>query len=144
MNASTSHFIQNHWFMVQLRRVAAYGSVTLFTIMLLAAFLLPLSYSVLTSVKDKQQITDSARGSIFPLDKVKYEFEGKSYDVYLVPMEDGSVRQLALFKAGRSESTFIDPQDPSAESITWQGAWRTLSAVEVLDVGETSKKHGNK
>jgi multiple sugar transport system permease protein len=118
--------------MAQLRRFALYASVSLFTFMILAVFLTPLLYSALTSIKDKQQITDSARGSILPVEKQKFTYEGKDYDIYNVPLPNGEVRQLALFKPGRAESTFIDPADPSAEPIVWQGAWRSLEAVEVF------------
>jgi multiple sugar transport system permease protein len=52
-------------------------------------------------------------------------YEGKEYEVFKVPTET-SLRELALFKKGRQESQFIDPANPSAEPITWQGSWRTL------------------
>jgi multiple sugar transport system permease protein len=104
--------------------------VTLFTLMILSMFLTPFLYSVVTSIKDKEQITASANGSILPVDKVKFTYEGEEYDVYNVPLPDGSVRQLALFTPGRRESTFIDPANPTAEPIVWEGAWRTLVAVE--------------
>jgi multiple sugar transport system permease protein len=41
---------------------------------------------------------------------------------------DGSVRQLALTKPGREQSTFIDPKNPT-QPIEWQGRWRTLDRV---------------
>jgi multiple sugar transport system permease protein len=36
------------------------------------------------------------------------------------------MRELALLKPGRKESVFVDPADPNAAQITWQGSWRTL------------------
>ncbi|MBI5959268.1 MAG: carbohydrate ABC transporter permease [Chloroflexi bacterium] len=48
-------------------------------------------------------------------------------DLYEVSI-DGTTRTLALYKPGRQSSTFIDPDDPSAEPITWEGKWRTLTA----------------
>jgi multiple sugar transport system permease protein len=127
--AFTNKTPQSSVYSVQLRRFGLYATVTLFTILLLMLFLTPFAYSVLTSVKDKQQITDSAFGTILPVDRVKFEYQGSLYDVYNVPMPDGSVRQLALVQPGRRSSEFIDPENPE-ERITWEGSWRTLSAVE--------------
>ena len=118
-------------YMAQVRRFGLYATVTLFTLLLLMMFLMPFAYSVLTAVKDKQQITDSAFGTILPVDRVKFEHEGNQYDLYYVPMPDGSVRQLALVQPGRRSSEFIDPDNPS-ERITWEGSWRTLQPVEEL------------
>ncbi len=132
---------QNNFFQtaygVQMRRFGLYATVTMFTLMLLGLFLMPFAYSVLTSVKDRQQIVDSASGSILPVDRIKFEFEGELYDVYAVPMPDGSVRQLALVQPGRQSSEFIDPLDTS-ERVTWEGSWRTLSAAE-----EVAPRWGN-
>ena len=47
----------------------------------------------------------------------------------LVPLPDGTTRQLALFVPGRRVSTFIDPAAPNAAPITWQGSWRTLEQI---------------
>jgi ABC-type glycerol-3-phosphate transport system permease component len=90
---------------VQLRRFGLYATVTMFTILILMLFLTPFAYSVVTSVKDKQQITDSAFGTILPVDRVKFEYEGSLYDVYTVPMPDGSVRELALVQPRRQSSS---------------------------------------
>src|SRR5262249_46101424 len=46
-------------------------------------------------------------------------------EVYRVPTENG-IRNLAILKKGRKESTFIDPANPQAGEIRWQGSWRTL------------------
>jgi multiple sugar transport system permease protein len=56
------------------------------------------------------------------------DIDGQTLDVLNVPI-DGSVRQLALLQPGRSESTFIDPANPGAGPIVWQGSWRTLEPV---------------
>ena len=54
-------------------------------------------------------------------------YEGQAYDLYNVPL-NGTVRQLALIKPGREQSTFVDPTDPS-QTIEWRGRWRTLDRV---------------
>ncbi len=37
-----------------------------------------------------------------------------------------------MVKPGRKQSEFIDPADPGAGTITWQGSWRTLERAWVL------------
>ena len=44
-------------------------------------------------------------------------------------MEDGTVRELALYKKGRQVSEFLDPQNPEAGPIEWEGAWRQLERI---------------
>src|SRR5690242_6394367 len=46
-------------------------------------------------------------------------------DGYEVPI-DGTNRALALVKPGRASSQFVDPANPDAGLITWQGSWRSL------------------
>jgi multiple sugar transport system permease protein len=90
------------------------------------AFLSPLAYSALESLKSEDQIS-RPNSPILPSDPQTFDFEGETYDVYYVPMPDGSTRELALITKGRQQSEFIDPANPAAEPITWQGSWRTLS-----------------
>jgi multiple sugar transport system permease protein len=90
------------------------------------AFLSPLAYSALMSLKTEDQI--SQRNSpILPSDPRTFDYQGDTYDVYYVPLPDGSTRELALVRKGRQDSDFIDPANPAAGTITWQGSWRTLS-----------------
>ena len=90
------------------------------------AFLSPLAYSALLSLKTEQQISQS-NSPILPSDPRTFDYQGDTYDVYFVPMPDGSTRELALVKKGRQQSDFIDPANPAAGPITWVGSWRTLS-----------------
>ena len=85
----------------------------------------------ISSLKTKEQISDPS-GGILPAAPVTIEFEGEEYDVVIVPFEDGSERELALFKKGRQASTFIDPSNPSAEPIEWEGQWRQLEQVRTI------------
>jgi multiple sugar transport system permease protein len=48
-----------------------------------------------------------------------------------VPIE-GSVRELALVTKGRTESEFVDPANPDAGPVRWEGSWRTLEPVWVF------------
>ena len=101
------------------------ATVTLLTIILLIGYLMPLAYMGLTSVKDTDQIM---RGDVLPLSPETFEYEGRSYDVYNVPLDDGTV-PLALVDAKRNSSQFVDPANPEAGLIEWQGRWRSLQPV---------------
>ena len=99
--------------------------VTLVTLLLLAIFLSPFLYMIFTSLKTGEQI--SVIGApIWPAAPSFYEYEGEQLEVFVVPMPDGSTRNLAMLKPGRQESLFVDPADPAAGEIAWQGSWRAL------------------
>jgi len=93
---------------------------------ILIAFLSPLAYSALVSLKTEQQISQP-NSPLLPSDPATFDYQGKAYDVYYVPMPDGTTRELALVKKGRQQSDFVDPGNPDTGVITWQGSWRTLS-----------------
>jgi multiple sugar transport system permease protein len=111
------------------RRTAAeltrIGLLTVVFAGILIAFLSPLAYSVISSIKSPTQITQ-ADSPLLPSDQKTFEYKGKTYPVYFVPLPDGTTKELALFKPGRQQSDFIDPANPEAPPITWQGSWRTL------------------
>jgi multiple sugar transport system permease protein len=100
-------------------------AVTFFAVILLAAFLSPMLRTVTTALKSTDQITE-LHSPLWPADPAKFEYEGREYDVYHVPLADGTTRDLALVTKGRQESQFVDPADPDADLITWQGSWRSL------------------
>jgi multiple sugar transport system permease protein len=89
------------------------------------AFLSPLGYGALLSLKTESQISQ-LNSPILPSDPRTFEYEGETYDVYYVPLPDGTTRELALVRRGRLDSDFIDPANPGAGTITWQGSWRQL------------------
>jgi multiple sugar transport system permease protein len=53
--------------------------------------------------------------------------------VYYVPLPDGTTRELAIVQKGRESSTFVDPSNPTAGTITWQGSWRNLDQPWAVD-----------
>lgn len=114
-----------------LRRFTGRAAMTLLAIGVLTGFLMPLAYMGLTAVKDQQQITDSS-APIYPATQQSFEFEGERYPLLSVPI-DGMTRSLAIVRKGREESDFIDPADPDAGVITWQGRWRTLAPAYDFD-----------
>lgn len=101
--------------------------MTFLMVALTAAFLSPLVQALTTSLKSAQQI-GQAGSPIWPADPGRFEYQGRLYDVYEVPIQ-GEVRQLALVRPGRAQSEFIDPANVAAGPITWQGSWRTLEPV---------------
>lgn len=96
------------------------------------AFLAPLGYSAVTSLKTPEQITQR-NAPILPSSPRTFEWQGDTYDVYFVPLPDGTTRELALVKPGRRQSEFIDPANPAAGPIVWDGSWRTLDQPWQLD-----------
>ena len=97
---------------------------TLSTLVLVAAFLSPFlqSASVALSTPEQLAVGDSPP---WPANPATYQHEGREVNVYVVPI-DGTERTLALIQPGRQESQFIDPADPDAGPITWEGSWRSL------------------
>jgi multiple sugar transport system permease protein len=92
---------------------------------ILIAFMSPLAYAALSSLKTPHQITQP-NSPLLPSDPETFDWQGKTYDVYIVPMPDGTNRNLALVKKGRQQSDFVDPANPDAGTITWVGSWRAL------------------
>ena len=120
------------YYSVQLRKFAITAIVTLFAFVVAIGFLLPFGNMALLSVKTKEQIVASADGPIWPMEPEQYTYQDKAYDVYTVPFEDGSTRELALVKKGRQTNQFIDPSNPNAGLIEWNGNWRGLDQVTTL------------
>lgn len=113
------------------RKFALSGLITLLVLGLLIAYLSPFGYMLLTSVKDSDQIV---RGTILPLSPAQYEYQGEPYDLYNVPTPDGVIHQWALIEAQRNNSQFIDPQQPEAGLIAWEGRWRSLEPTLNIDI----------
>jgi multiple sugar transport system permease protein len=101
-------------------------AVTFFAIVVLAAFLSPMLRTLTTAFKSTDQITN-ANSPLWPADPASFEWEGREYDVYQVPMPDGTTRDLALVTKGRQVSEFLDPADTGAGLISWEGSWRALT-----------------
>ncbi len=94
------------------------------TLILLVAFLIPMAYGVTTALKTNNQITETG-APWWPALARTFEYEGKEYEVYLVPI-DGNVKRMALYKKGRKASLLIDIENPEQGPIEWEGNWRKL------------------
>ncbi len=106
--------------------------ITGITGLILFVFLLPLGYMLVTSVKSEQMIGNLA-GPILPSSPGTFEYEGEQLSMYTVPMPDGTELELAMLQPGRQVSQFIDPADPGAGPIEWEGNWRVLEAAYTFD-----------
>ncbi len=111
----------------QMRRFLVGAIVTFLTSLLLIGYLSPLGYMAVTSLKDLPMISDPA-APVLPSLPETFEYEGEEVPVLQVPI-DGEVRGLALVQPGRESSTFVDPADPDAGFIEWEGRWRQLEAA---------------
>jgi len=103
------------------------AAVTFVALAILCLYLMPMAYGVVTSLKTKAQSSDPG-APILPAEAVVFDYEGDTYDVLQVPTESG-IREWALFKKGRRASQFIDPANPDAGVIEWEGNWRQLQPV---------------
>jgi multiple sugar transport system permease protein len=107
------------------RKFLGRASLTMFALIILSAFLLPLLYMVDTSLQQPSQST-IAGAPVYPAAPATGTYQGQEYPIYEVPI-DGTTRKLLLVDAGREQSTFIDPADASQTPIVWEGRWRTLN-----------------
>jgi multiple sugar transport system permease protein len=121
------------------RRTAAHATrtftMTFIAVVVLAAFLSPLLRSFSYSIKSPEQIAD-VNSPLYPASPATFTYRDRDYDVYQVPLPNGTTKDLALVKKGRTSSQFADPSDPNAQNaalIEWQGAWRTLAPAYTFD-----------
>ena len=104
--------------------------LNLFMFLFIIAYLSPLPFMFIASLTPRDQFLD-ANAPILPSVRIKFNYEGKDLVVYKVPTEDG-MKEWALYKSGRQSSEFVDPANPKAGIITWEGNWRSLKAVYKL------------
>jgi multiple sugar transport system permease protein len=114
-----------------MRRYLVRASLTLLAVVILTAFLLPLVSMLTIALEDPGQ-RSTAGAPAYPASPAMGTYQGETYPIYVVPI-DGVERNLMLVLKGRTESTFVDPADPSQTQIVWQGAWRTLAQAWTFD-----------
>ena len=110
---------------LSMRKFVVSSMLTLFATTLLSIFLMPFAFMMNTAFKNYQQL--SLEGApIWPALPVTYPYQGQDYPLYQKPMEVGS-GEWALVKKGQKESYFVDPANPQAGLVKWEGRWRTLT-----------------
>ena len=114
------------------RNLLLQAAITLLALAILSLYLMPMAYGVITSLKTKAQTSDPG-APVVPAKAVAFAYEGDAYDVLQVPTDNG-IQHWALTKKGRRASQFIDPADPAAGVIEWQGNWRQLEPVREFSV----------
>src|SRR6185503_72521 len=85
---------------------------------LLAAYLLPLAYTPVTSLKEPAQMSAGSEPPLYPAINPQYHYQGIDYPIMDVPTADG-VKQWAMVKTRRTYAEFIDPQNPDRGLIHW-------------------------
>ena len=109
------------------RRFLNVGSYNLFAWIVLVIYLLPVVYMLDTALKSTDQLSDN-NAPWYPSRISTYQYAGQADELFLVPTQDG-LKTLALVEPGVSASQFIDPQDPAAGLMAWQGDYHKLKAI---------------
>ncbi len=117
------------WYSYQLRKLAIGGLFTMFAFAISLVYLMPFGQMLTTAFKNAGQIVGNTDGLILPMSPRTFTYEGEAYDIFNVPDENGVMRELALINKGRQSSEFVDPANPDAGLITWEGSWRTLDTA---------------
>ena len=105
--------------------------LTFIVVAVLAALLSPLLRAAFVSLRPPEQV-GQLDAPQYPASYAQFDYQGKTYDVYDVPI-DGTTKQLALVTKGRESSKFVDPAHADAGLITWPGSWRSLARSWSLD-----------
>jgi multiple sugar transport system permease protein len=108
----------------QLRGFLAASGVTLLATAIVSIFLMPLLFMVATAFKQESQVS-AANAPLYPARPATFTYEGEELPIYEVPRENGLV-SWALLEPHRQDAIFIDPANPDAGPITWEGRYRTL------------------
>lgn len=90
-------------------------------------YLFPLTYMMTTALKSSRQLSDGF-APVYPAESQTYAYEGKVLDLYEVPTDSGT-KEWALVHGYRAYSEFVDPADPEAGIIRWEGSYRSLRKV---------------
>jgi multiple sugar transport system permease protein len=107
--------------------------ITLLVLAILVIFLSPFAFMVFTSLKTQDQI--SVIGApIWPAAPSTFDYNGKALEVYTVPANtcvgsdpaDTSTVDLGIFKKGRQESIFVDPNNLDRGEFTCKVSYRAL------------------
>jgi multiple sugar transport system permease protein len=125
-----AHVNTSPFYSVQLRKFGTYALVTLIASAILFLFLMPFVDMTLTSIKSDSQVKEDG-GAIFPQEPRTYTYQGTAYPIYIVTI-DGVSKEMALVNKRRKDSDFVDPANPAAGLIKWEGNWRDLQAANVF------------
>ncbi len=114
------------------RGIANKVLTTVLAAVVLITFIAPLGYMFTTAIKSYDQMSDPSAPWYWPSSRKTFEYQGKKLELFMLPV-NGVVREMAALKKTNNQTTFIDPQNPTAAPIVWAGKWRTLTPVYVPD-----------
>src|SRR6185436_13159023 len=110
-----------------------------FVWILLVLYRAPVFFMIVTALMPTSQLDDK-KAPLYPARIVPYIYDGQDYQLYNVPMENGT-QPMALIKPGHTASLLIDPQHPENGLIEWQGDWRTLAGVYEFHIAWENFSH---
>jgi len=113
------------FYSMQLRRFAVVSFVMMLAFLFVIVYLSPFGNMVIIALESRDQLSTTKDGAILPTEPITFDYQGQKLNMYTVPLDSGP-KVLALLHEGRSSSDFIDPANPDAPPITWEGKWRTL------------------
>src|SRR5688572_17271838 len=116
-----------HPFFTRIKRLLNVIPFNLFVWVLLALYLSPVLFMMVTAMMPTSQIDDK-NAPLYPASIRQYEYEGKAYQIYNVPM-GGETKPMVLVVTGGESSKLLDPQHPENGLVEWKGNWRTLVGV---------------
>jgi multiple sugar transport system permease protein len=90
-------------------------------------YMLPIGSMAVMALMPTEQLGDR-EAPLYPARVKSIIYQGIEYKIYNVPTDNG-VQQWALVDRGLTRSGFIDPQNPDAGLIEWQGDWSKLTWV---------------
>lgn len=99
----------------------------LFVWLLLLLYLSPVFFVVVMAMMPNEQLGDKD-APLYPAKITQIEYQGKQYQLYDVPFEDGD-KVMALIEPGPGSSMLLDPKHPENGLVEWQGDWHALTGV---------------
>ncbi len=108
-------------------------AVTALATVVLVSFIAPLGYMFTTGLKTVEQMGDPSAPWWWPHSRQTFTYQDKALEIYMVPQADGSLKAMAALKKTNNRTTFIDPQNPTAEPLVYNGKWRQLTPLYKAD-----------
>ncbi len=109
------------------RNLSSTALVTSLGLAVMLIFLMPLGYMLATAFKLDTQLS-AQNAPLWPAKAATYNYQGKDYPLYDVPMDQG-VKRLALVNPFREDSDMVDSAHPEQGIFNVKGRWRTWDPV---------------
>lgn len=113
------------------RNLLLSAAITLLALIILSIYIMPLVFGVTTSLKTSEQASEP-NAPLLPSEKLQFEYEGDTYEVFQVPTDDGIQEWALINLRRRGPNIFIDIHDPDKGLIEWEGNAYVLEPVYEL------------